>query len=58
MKVGQKFSSGEEAPSTDVHVHVPLNQGLIAIMAYLIGGLNFVALFIALLPFWLLPIIV
>ena len=46
MKVGQRFSSGEEVLSTDV----PLNRGSIATMAYLIGGLNFVTLFIALFP--------
>ena len=46
MKVGQRFSSGEEVLATDV----PLNQGSIATMAYLIGGLNFVTLFIALFP--------
>ena len=46
IRVGQRFSSGEEVLATDV----PLNRGSIATMAYLIGGLNFVTLFIALFP--------
>ena len=43
MKVGQNFSSGNEELTTVV----PLNRGSIAAMGYLIGGLNFVVLFIA-----------
>ena len=53
MKVGQRFSSGEQVLSMGHHMDVPLNRGSIAAMAYLVGGLNFVALFIALFPFLL-----
>ena len=53
MKVGQRFSSGEQVLSMGHHMDVPLNRGSIAALAYLVGGLNFVALFIALFPFLL-----